>query len=166
MESQSVGGKYKKKKKMSYMQKMRKFGKSGRFGQGREVDKDTYDYFLRVMEANRNGFDDDEAKAAFVANVFCQTEGSETALCGNQVVFLLVLSQIKSVPKHSENLTAIKLVGVPGDRGSAALGQGRGEAEIYGGDGRRLEDRGDRRLRQSRHREAPLLGRIREGGIK
>ena len=35
---------------------------------------------------NRNGFDDDEeAKAAFVANVFCQTEGNETALCGNQV---------------------------------------------------------------------------------
>ena len=33
----------------------------------------------------RNGFDDDEeAKAAFVANVFCQTEGNETALCGNQ----------------------------------------------------------------------------------
>ena len=35
--------------------------------------------------ATRNGFDDDEeAKAAFVANVFCQTEGNETALCGNQ----------------------------------------------------------------------------------
>ena len=55
MESQSNGGKFKKKKKMSYMQKMRKFGKSGRFGQGRQVDKETYDYFLRVMEANRNG---------------------------------------------------------------------------------------------------------------
>ena len=54
MESQSNGGKF-KKKKMSYMQKMRKFGKSGRFGQGRQVDKETYDYFLRVMEANRNG---------------------------------------------------------------------------------------------------------------
>ena len=53
MESQSNGGKFKKKKKMSYMQKMRKFGKSGRFGQGRQVDKETYDYFLRVMEANR-----------------------------------------------------------------------------------------------------------------
>ena len=39
--------------------------------------------------ANRNGFDDDEAKAAFVANVFCQTEGSETALCGNQAGFLM-----------------------------------------------------------------------------
>ena len=55
MESQSLGGKFKKKKKMSYMQKMRKFGKSGRFGQGRQVDKETYDYFLRVMEANRQG---------------------------------------------------------------------------------------------------------------
>ena len=55
MESQSNGGKFKKKKKMSYMQKMRKFGKSGRFGQGRQVEKETYDYFLRVMEANRNG---------------------------------------------------------------------------------------------------------------
>ena len=54
MESQSNGGKYKKKKKMSYMQKMKKFGKSGRFGQGRQVDKETYDYFLRVMEANRD----------------------------------------------------------------------------------------------------------------
>ena len=40
---------------------------------------------LLHLRSIRNGFDDDEeAKAAFVANVFCQTEGNETALCGNQ----------------------------------------------------------------------------------
>ena len=50
------------------MQKMRKFGKSGRFGQGRQVDKETYDYFLRVMEANRNGVVQDQ----FLTYQICQ----------------------------------------------------------------------------------------------
>ena len=44
---------------------------------------------LLHLRSIRNGFDDDEeAKAAFVANVFCQTEGNETALCGNQASYM------------------------------------------------------------------------------
>ena len=58
--------------------------------------------------------------------------------------------------------TSMLTAGVQSDRGPAALGEGRGETEVHGGDGRRPEDRRHRRLRQSRHREAPLLGRIQE----
>ena len=57
------GPKNKKKKKKSFVQKAKKFGKRGRFGQGREIDRETYDYFVRVMENHRAGeFDDKEAE--------------------------------------------------------------------------------------------------------
>ena len=83
MESQSNnGGKFKKKKKMSYMQKMRKFGKSGRFGQGRQVDKETYDYFLRVMEANRNGDVKDQFLSDLSGNIMtCDRDQSVEKVC-------------------------------------------------------------------------------------
>ena len=54
---------FKKKNKKSYLQKMKKFGKKGQFGKGREIDKDTYDYFVRVLEnLSKDEFEDDEAK--------------------------------------------------------------------------------------------------------
>ncbi len=83
---------FKKKKKKSLTQKMKKFGKRGQFGRGRQIDRDTYDYFVGVMDAAKRGFDGDdedeveEARACFVANVFEQTVEREAALCGNQLV--------------------------------------------------------------------------------
>ena len=41
---------FRRKKKKSFLSKAKKFGKSGRFGKGRQIDKDTYDYFLRILE--------------------------------------------------------------------------------------------------------------------
>ena len=37
--------KWKKKSKKSFLQKAKKFGKRGQFGGGKQIDKDTYDYF-------------------------------------------------------------------------------------------------------------------------
>ncbi len=61
----------KKNKKRSYIQRAKKFGKSGRFGKGRQIDKDTYDYFIRVMENMREGaFDDKESEGQSEKEVF------------------------------------------------------------------------------------------------
>lgn len=77
----------KRKKKKSFLQKAKKFGKSGRFGKGREIDRETYDYFLRVFEQLNHGFEDDpETKDIFVSNVFETTLKEEVALCSNQLV--------------------------------------------------------------------------------
>ncbi len=91
MDSNAGGGRRNKKKRRSFIQTAKRFGKSGRFGRGREIDRDTYDYFVRVMENLRDGqFDDEEAEGLFVSNVFAQTEGEEVRLCGNQLVSRVV----------------------------------------------------------------------------
>ena len=77
----------KRKKKKTFLQRAKKFGKSGRFGKGREIDRETYDYFLRVFEQLNHGFEsDDETKDIFVSNVFETTLNEEVALCSNQLV--------------------------------------------------------------------------------
>ena len=77
----------KKKKKKTFMQKAKKFGKSGRYGKGKEIDRETYDYFLRVLEQLNRGFEsDEEMKDVFVINVFETTLNEEVSLCSNQLV--------------------------------------------------------------------------------
>ena len=46
----STEASFRRKKKKSFLSKAKKFGKSGRFGKGRQIDKDTYEYFLRILE--------------------------------------------------------------------------------------------------------------------
>lgn len=54
--------KWKKKSKKSFLQKAKKFGKRGQFGRGKQIEKDTYDYFVRVLEQMKAPFEDEEAK--------------------------------------------------------------------------------------------------------
>ena len=76
-----------RKKKKSFLQKARRQGKSGRFGRGSEINRETYDYFVRVLEQLNQGFEQDEdAKSIFVANVFETTLNEEVNLCSNQLV--------------------------------------------------------------------------------
>jgi len=74
-----------KKKKRSFIQKAKKFGRQGQRGKGTDIPQDQYDYFVRVLERWRDGFETEEDKSVFVENVFQQTEGEETTLCGNQL---------------------------------------------------------------------------------
>ena len=89
--------------KRSFLQRAKKFGKSGRFGKGREIDKETYDYFLRVLEQINRGFNDDEddveAQEMFVENVFEQTTDKELLLAGNQLVSR-VLERLLPIASH------------------------------------------------------------------
>ena len=53
------------KKKHSFLVKARKYGKKGLYGRGKNVDEETYNYFVRVMERLKEEFDDDEEKGTF-----------------------------------------------------------------------------------------------------
>lgn len=74
------------KKKHSFLVKARKYGRKGLYGRGKNVDEETYNYFVRVMERLKEEFEDEEEKDMFVVNVFEQTAGKEMDLICNQVV--------------------------------------------------------------------------------
>ena len=97
LQTSTAESQFRRKKKKSFLSKAKKFGKSGRFGKGREIDKDTYDYFLRILEQIPSLFDTkssaedpeeetEEDRRIFVDNVFATTEGEESSYCGNQLV--------------------------------------------------------------------------------
>ena len=59
------GARGKKKTKRSFLYKARKFGKKGVYGRGKNVDEDSYNYFVRVMERLKEEFEDAEEKGNF-----------------------------------------------------------------------------------------------------
>ncbi|CAB4068084.1 NOP9 [Lepeophtheirus salmonis] len=64
----------------------KKFGKQGRYGKGRSIDSDSYNYLLRVLETlNNQPFESSEEKVVFITNVFEQTEDKEVDICCNQL---------------------------------------------------------------------------------
>ncbi|KAK9872389.1 hypothetical protein WA026_017847 [Henosepilachna vigintioctopunctata] len=75
----------KRKRKKSFLKNARKYAKKGQFGRGTQLESDTYQYFVRIMEAYREGFDNDDDKGVFVNNVFRQTENQEIDCVCNQV---------------------------------------------------------------------------------
>ncbi|EFN81116.1 nucleolar protein 9 [Harpegnathos saltator] len=82
MESHNVIGK-KRKKKRSHMQMAKKFARQ-RYS-GNELDKDTYQYLIRVLELMREGFPTSEEKMIYVQNVYQETVGHEIEYAQNQV---------------------------------------------------------------------------------
>ncbi|XP_045483377.1 nucleolar protein 9-like [Harmonia axyridis] len=75
----------KRKRKKSFLKNARKYAKKGHFGCGSRLESDTYDYFVKIMEVFREGFDNDEDKRIFVDNVFQQTDNQEIQCSCNQV---------------------------------------------------------------------------------
>lgn len=57
------GGKYKRKRKKTFLKNARKYGKKGCYGRGSQLDAETYQYFVRIMEVYREGFENDEDKS-------------------------------------------------------------------------------------------------------
>lgn len=76
--------KYKRKRKSSYLKNAKKYGKKGRFGRGSQLDEDTYQYFIKIMEVYNAGFDSEGDKLIFVENVFEQTNRKEILCSCNQ----------------------------------------------------------------------------------
>jgi len=92
----------KKRKKRSFLSKARHHGKKGRFGRGSIVEEDTYQYFVRVWEVKKNGFECDEDKRVFVKNVFAQLSGKEVEYSCNQLVSRVVEELLPDAPEEDQ----------------------------------------------------------------
>ncbi|XP_026272695.1 nucleolar protein 9 [Frankliniella occidentalis] len=97
-EERQHGLKFKRKRKKSFLQNAKGFGKKGKYGHGTQLDQDTYDYFIRVLELLRGDFDNPEDKESLVKNALDQTEGSEVDQSSNQVGARLIEALIKLAP--------------------------------------------------------------------
>lgn len=76
----------KRKKKKSFIQNARKYGRKGTYGRGSNLDEDTYQYMVRVLELMRdNAFPTFEEKLIFVNNVYEQTIDNEVDYSKNQI---------------------------------------------------------------------------------
>lgn len=93
-ESHNVVGK-KRKKKRSHVQMAKKFARQ-RFS-GNDLDKDTYQYLIRVLELMRIGFPTSEEKMMYVQNVYQETVGHEIEYAQNQVGSRVMDSLLKYV---------------------------------------------------------------------
>lgn len=59
------------KKKHSFLTKARKYASKGLYGRGKNIDEETYNYFVRVMERLKDEFEDEEEKGTLLfLNVF------------------------------------------------------------------------------------------------
>lgn len=74
-----------RKRKKSFLKNARKYAKKGHYGRGSQLEVDTYQYFVKIMEAYREGFETEEDKKIFANNVFQQTEDQEINISCNQV---------------------------------------------------------------------------------
>lgn len=63
--------KYKRKRKKSFLKNARKYGKKGCYGRGAQLDADTYQYFIRIMEVFKEGFDTEEDKSLCEILLLC-----------------------------------------------------------------------------------------------
>ncbi|XP_014473469.1 PREDICTED: nucleolar protein 9 [Dinoponera quadriceps] len=93
-ESHEIIGK-KRKKKRSHMQMAKKFARQR--SSGNELDKDTYQYLIRVLELMRAGFPTSEEKLMYVQNVYQETVGHEIEYAQNQVGSRVMDSLLKYV---------------------------------------------------------------------
>lgn len=84
----------KRKKKRSAMQMAKKFAR--RRDHGGELDSETYQYMVNVLEMIRTEFPTMTDKQIFVDNVYEQTVGREIDFAKNQVlthIYNLIISQ-------------------------------------------------------------------------
>lgn len=60
----------KRKRKKSFMMNARKYAKKGHFGCGSQLESDTYNYYVKIMEVYREGFENDEDKSKYCQNFY------------------------------------------------------------------------------------------------
>ncbi|KAK2579133.1 hypothetical protein KPH14_001303 [Odynerus spinipes] len=83
----------KRKKKRSYMQMAKKFAR--RRNHGTDLDTETYQYMVRVLELMREDFPSVEEKLIFINNVYEQSVGHEIEYVRNQVGSRVLESLLK-----------------------------------------------------------------------
>ena len=85
----------KRKKKRSTMQMAKKYARRSERGHGNELDSDTYQYMVRILDMLRQDFSTMDEKLVFVNNVYEQTIGHEVEYARNQVGSRVLDSLIK-----------------------------------------------------------------------
>ncbi|XP_063975128.1 nucleolar protein 9 [Diachasmimorpha longicaudata] len=85
----------KRKKKRSANQMAKKLARRRDPGHGSELDSDSYQYMVRIMEVLRTDFSTMDDKLMFVNNVFEQTIDHEVAYAKNQVGSLVLDTLMK-----------------------------------------------------------------------
>lgn len=60
-----------RKRKKSFLKNARKYAKKGHFGRGSHIESDLYQYFVRIMETYREGFDNEEDKRKLTLKFIC-----------------------------------------------------------------------------------------------
>lgn len=90
----------KRKKKRSYTQMAKKFARQRNFGN--DLDKDTYQYMIRILEVIRN-LSSSEEKTMLVENVYQEIAGREVECACNQVGSFVIDSLLRYA-----NLEAIR----------------------------------------------------------
>ncbi|OXA37661.1 Nucleolar protein 9 [Folsomia candida] len=87
--------------KSRLLQKAKKFAKQGRLGRGFEVDTETYNYFVQVLELwQKNAFESDEERETFITNSFAQTEGHEVNYSSNQLTSRVIETILPSASEE------------------------------------------------------------------
>ncbi|XP_013109042.2 nucleolar protein 9 [Stomoxys calcitrans] len=76
----------KKRKNARFLHNAKGFAKQGIYGRGTHIDDDQYNYFINILDAMKNGFEDIEEKVTMANNVFEQTKDKEVYLASNQIV--------------------------------------------------------------------------------
>ncbi|XP_034230095.1 nucleolar protein 9 [Thrips palmi] len=89
------------KKRKSFLQNAKGMGRKGQFGHGMQMDQDTYDYFVRILERLNGEFDSPEEKESLVTNALATTEGNELDYCRNQIGSRVIEALIKCAPPSS-----------------------------------------------------------------
>ncbi|CAG5013448.1 unnamed protein product [Parnassius apollo] len=74
-----------RKKRKNFLSNAKKYAKKGQMGRGTKMPEELYQYFVGILEAIKQGIDDEEQKQALVNNVLERTKGEEINIVGNQL---------------------------------------------------------------------------------
>ncbi|XP_059055846.1 nucleolar protein 9 [Achroia grisella] len=74
-----------KKKRKNFLANAKKYAKKGQMGRGTRMSEELYQYFVGILEAMKQGIEDDVERASLVNNVLERTKGEELNIVGNQL---------------------------------------------------------------------------------
>ncbi|CAH2986842.1 unnamed protein product [Chilo suppressalis] len=74
-----------RKKRKNFLANAKKYAKKGQMGRGARMSDDLYQYFVGILDAMKQGVEDEEERVALVNNVLERTKGEELNVVGNQL---------------------------------------------------------------------------------
>ncbi|KAM3956630.1 nucleolar protein 9 [Aphomia sociella] len=99
-----------KKKRKNFLANAKKYAKKGQMGRGTRMSEELYQYFVGILEAMKQGIEDNEERVSLINNVLERTKGEELNIVGNQlgcrvVEILLPYSSAEDLERFIEILS-------------------------------------------------------------